>query len=183
MLNQIGDAPNAFARMVREGDVDVVTGDWLSEMNIAWNATVKAQESGLGYQNGFLEQLSDCIEDVAANQIKVVTNAGALNPRALTKRVSALYESRDLSRMTVAMVIGDDVTHLLKQNGERELNFSRLDDENVTINGGCSNLNSCCAVAYIGAWGIFEAPSAGADAVICGRVTDASLVIGAAAWW
>jgi len=169
--------------MVREGDVDVVTGDWLSEMNIAWNAIIKAQDPKLGYENGFLEQLSECIEDVAAKQIKVVTNAGALNPRALTDRVSELCESRGLSRMTVATVVGDDVTHLLKHNGEGGLRFRHLDDENVTIDDWSSTLRSSCAVAYMGAWGIFEALSAGADIVVCGRVTDASPVIGAAAWW
>ncbi|OQO06222.1 hypothetical protein B0A48_08810 [Cryoendolithus antarcticus] len=117
-----GDAPHAMARMVREGDVDVITGDWLSEMNIAWNAIAKAENPDLGYEIGFYDQLGECREEVAARKIKI------------------------------------------------------LDDWD-------SELTPLCAAAYIGCWGIVEALKSGADIVICGRVTDASPVIGAVAWW
>ena len=180
-----GDAPHALARMVSEGDVDVVTGDWLSEMNIAWNAITKAQHPALGYEGGFLEQLGECIDEIAAKSIKVVTNAGALNPRALSEKVSDLCESRALSHLVVATVVGGDVSHLLDadQYSKPALSFRHLDDESVTLELWATQLRPSCAVAYTGAWGIVAALAAGADIVVCGRVTDASPVIGAAAWW
>lgn len=181
----IGDAPHAFARMVREGDVDVITGDWLSEMNIAWNAITKAQDPCLGYEVGFLEQLTECIDDVAAKHIKVVTNAGALNPVALSDRIAELCHARKLHDLVIATVIGDDVTHLLGRpaKGEPASRFRHLDHEDMFIEDWSADLRPSCAVAYMGAWGIVEALSEGADIVVCGRVTDASPVIGAAAWW
>ncbi|GAM83813.1 hypothetical protein ANO11243_018030 [Dothideomycetidae sp. 11243] len=168
-----GDAPLAFARMVREGDVDVITGDWLSEMNIAWNAIARAQDPATGYETGFLEQLSECIEQVAVQGIKVITNAGALNPRALSRE------------LVVATVVGDDVSHFLSddKSASSALHWRHLDDDGVELADWDSELRPTCAVAYMGAWGIVEALAAGADIVVCGRVTDASPVLGAAAWW
>src|SRR5689334_21130394 len=100
-------------RMVKNGDVDVITGDWLSEMNIAWNAIIKKDSPELGYEAGFLTQLESCIDDVVAKGLKVVTNAGALNTIALTRKVEALCESRGHDKFIVAAVAGDDVTNLL----------------------------------------------------------------------
>lgn len=171
--------------MVREGNVDIIAGDWLSEMNIAWNAIAKAQDPSLGYEGGFFDQLSECIEDVATRGIKVVTNAGALNPTALSQKVIELCKARGLEQLIVATVLGDDVSHLLPGAGSEEpaLRFRHLDDEGRSLDTWDQDLHPSCAVAYMGCWGIVAALSAGADIVICGRVTDASPVIGAAAWW
>ncbi|KAK6435650.1 hypothetical protein LTR95_008161 [Oleoguttula sp. CCFEE 5521] len=182
-----GDAPHAMARMVREGNVDVITGDWLSEMNIAWNAIAKAENPDLGYEIGFYEQLGECIEEVAARKIKIVTNAGALNATTLSRKVEDLCASRGID-LTVATVLGDDVSHLVVQSPvgtakQTSLTFRHLDHEEQILDDWDPALTPSCAAAYIGCWGIVEALKAGADIVICGRVTDASPVIGAVAWW
>ncbi|KAK6429098.1 hypothetical protein LTR95_014752, partial [Oleoguttula sp. CCFEE 5521] len=183
-----GDAPHAMARMVREGNVDVITGDWLSEMNIAWNAIAKAENPDLGYEIGFYDQLGECIEEVAARKIKVVTNAGALNATTLSRKVEELCASRGLN-LTIATVLGDDVSHLVVPSApvgsdkQTSLTFRHLDHEEQILDDWDPALIPSCAAAYIGCWGIVEALKAGADIIICGRVTDASPVIGAAAWW
>ncbi|KAJ4149181.1 hypothetical protein NW754_000621 [Fusarium falciforme] len=143
-----------MARMVRSGNVNVITGDWLSEMNIAWNAITKQEvDPDLGYENGFFEQLDECLDDIMQRDIRVVTNAGALNTEALYRKVRALCEKRGYGDCVVAAVLGDDVSDVVM-------------DE-----------------TYIGCWGIVQALRSGARIVICGRCTDASPVMGAAAWY
>jgi len=179
-----GDAPHAMARMVREADVDVITGDWLSEMNIAWESINKAEDPELGYDVGFLRQLTECIDDIAERKIKLITNAGAMNAPVLARKVEELCQSRGHG-LVVATILGDDVSHLLKKakSGHRVLDFPHLDHQEQLLEDWDPELEPTCAAAYIGAWGIVTALQQGADIVICGRVTDASPVIGAAAWW
>ncbi|TIA40666.1 DUF1446-domain-containing protein [Aureobasidium pullulans] len=179
-----GDAPHAMARMVREADVDVITGDWLSEMNIAWESIRKAEDPELGYDVGFLRQLTECIDDIAERKTKIITNAGAMNAPVLARKVEELCQSRGHD-LVVATILGDDVSYLLKQgkSGQRALEFPHLDHQNQLLEDWDPDLEPTCAAAYIGAWGIVAALREGADIVICGRVTDASPVIGAAAWW
>lgn len=168
-------------RMVDTGSVDIITGDWLSEMNIAWNAITKAFNPSLGYEAGFLAQLSTCIESIAEKKLKVVTNAGALNTAALKDEVEALCAERGLD-LKVAGVYGDDISALLAKGGAAT-ELSHLDHSEWNLKDWERAEEITCGVAYIGAWGITAALDAGADIVICGRVTDASPVIGAAAWW
>ncbi|RAQ71000.1 hypothetical protein COH20_007403 [Aspergillus flavus] len=176
-----GDHPQAMLRMAQHGNVDVIVGDWLSEMNIAWNAITKSQDPDLGYEPGFLAQLSDCLDIVVAKDIKVVANAGALNTSSLMQKVCALCKERGHSKVIVASVLGDDISEPIQKKEPGFQDLHHLDHDEWKLKDW--PLKPHCAVAYIGAWGIVEALNAGADIVICGRVTDASPVIGAAAWW
>ncbi|KAG8630159.1 hypothetical protein KVT40_001778 [Elsinoe batatas] len=179
-----GDAPHAMRRMVEAGDVDVITGDWLSEMNIAWESLRKAACPTTGYDMGFFDQLEESIDQIHARKLKVITNAGAMNPSALAGKVETLCRSRGLE-LTVATVLGDDVSYLLEGPASkgRGQDFMHLDHAGERLEDWDDDLIPSGAIAYIGAWGITAALQAGADIVICGRVTDASPVIGAAAWW
>ena len=173
-----------MSRMVETGNVDIITGDWLSEMNIAWNAIAKFDDPSLGYESGFLGQLSECIDQIVAKGLKVITNAGALNTAALAVKVEELCCRTGHENVVVAQVVGDDITPLLNNKEERrKLELRHLDHEELALDAWELSEEVNCGVAYIGAWGIVEALKAGADIVICGRVTDASPVIGAAAWW
>lgn len=171
-------------RMVKDGNVDVITGDWLSEMNIAWNAITKKNNPELGYEAGFLTQLESCIDEIVGKKIKVVTNAGALNTPVLTRKVEELCKRKGHQNIVVASIVGDDVSNLLSRPLERKsLRLTHLDHEDQLLNDWNLESEVHCAVAYLGAQGIVAALNAGADIIICGRVTDASPVIGAAAWW
>ncbi|KAG4277802.1 hypothetical protein FPRO04_07045 [Fusarium proliferatum] len=174
-----GDHPHAMSRMVRSGNVHVITGDWLSEMNIAWNAITKQEvDPNLGYENGFYEQLDECLDDIMQRDIRVVTNAGALNTDALYDKVRALCEKRGYGDCVVAKVLGDDVSDVV---GRRDVQITHLDHPEQTLESW--GFTPCCATAYIGCWGIVQALRSGARIVICGRCTDASPVMGAAAWY
>ena len=179
-----GDHRNAMQRMVRDGNVDVITGDWLSEMNIAWNAIAKKDNPQLGYEVGFLEQLEDCIDDIVAKGIKVITNAGALNTPCLTQKVKELCGKRGHDNIVVASVVGDDISHLLSQSVTRKpLKLFHLDHSEQLLEDWDLASDIQTGVAYLGAKGIAAALNSGADIVVCGRVTDASPVVGAARWW
>ncbi|KAH7409756.1 hypothetical protein BKA64DRAFT_571134 [Cadophora sp. MPI-SDFR-AT-0126] len=181
-----GDDASAMRRMVETGEVDIITGDWLSEMNIAWNAIAKADDPSQGYEVGFLTQLETCMEQVVAKGLKVITNAGALNTTALTAKVKALCVERDLGNIVVASVVGDDITEALTTSASKKgclADGRHLDHSEWRLSEWARKDDISSAVAYIGAWGIVASLDAGANIVICGRVTDASPVIGAAAWW
>ncbi|KAJ5626538.1 hypothetical protein N7528_003965 [Penicillium herquei] len=175
-----GDCPYAMRRMAEDGNLDVITGDWLSEMNIAWNSIAKDQDPTLGYEPGFLAQLTDSIDTIVEKGIKVVTDAGALNTETLAIKIQEMCHRRGHMDVVIAMVLGDDISTLIKDPAQRE-NLLHIDHSEWALNEW--HLEPHCGVAYIGAWGIVEALKAGADIVVCGRVTDASPVIGAAAWW
>lgn len=168
--------------MVNDGNVDVIVGDWLSEMNIAWNAITKSQEPDMGYEAEFLSQLTDCIDMIVEKKIKVITNAGALNTTSLADKVLELCCQRGHDHIVVASVLGDDISDLVTDPAQRAtLNLHHLDHPQLLLDDW--ELQPHCGVAYIGAWGIVEALQNEAQFIICGRVTDASPVIGAAAWW
>lgn len=175
-----GDSATSMERMIKYGNVDFITGDWLSEMNIAWNAIVKQQNPGAGYEKGFLDQLTSNLDEIVARGIKVVTNAGALNTTALTRHVRELCKSRGHDDVRVAAVLGDDVSYMI-HDPEDGLDYTHLDHETRKLADW--DLQPFCGAAYIGCKGIVAALDSGAQIVICGRCTDASPVMGAAAWY
>lgn len=151
-------------------------------MNIAWNAITKQENPELGYEDGFLEQLEESIGTIVSKGIKVITNAGALNTPCLAREVQKLCNNAPYGEIVVAAVIGDDISALLHDKEHiKRLKLSHLDHEDERLSDW--DMEPLCGNAYIGAGGIRAALDAGADIIICGRVTDASPVIGAAAWW
>ncbi|PVH72280.1 DUF1446-domain-containing protein [Cadophora sp. DSE1049] len=178
----LGDNPHAMATMVADNKIDIVTGDWLSEMNIAWNAIVKKDNPDLGYENGFYTQLEECLDDILEKNIKVVTNAGALNTFSLTRKVQELCKRKGHLDVVIASVVGDDISSMIGSPEKRKgFKFPHLDHSHQSLEGW--ELDPMTGNAYIGCRGIVEALNAGANIVIAGRVTDASPVMGAAAWY
>lgn len=177
-----GDASDAMYRVVTKGHVDAITGDWLWKMNIAWNAIAMWHDPEKRYEEGFLSQLEDSIDIIASKGTKVVTNAGALHTTSLTAKVKQLCKARGHDNLITACVLGDDISHLACDRNSSNAHSSRhLDYRKCSVTTW--KLEPYCGVAYIGAWGVVAALNAGADIVICGRVTGASPVIGLAAWW
>jgi hypothetical protein len=170
-------------RQISDSNMDAIVGDWLSELNIAWNAIRKYDDPTKGYEVGFLEQLEESIDIIAKKKIKLVCNAGALNTPECTKQVKRICEHHGHGNLKVAFVEGDDISDIVVDPAKRSQlgGIVHLDHPEKSIEGW--NNTPLCGVAYFGAWGIVEALREGADIVICGRVTDASPVIALAAWW
>ncbi|HVF04335.1 MAG TPA: acyclic terpene utilization AtuA family protein [Frankiaceae bacterium] len=158
-----GDRMAAMRELLDGGDLDVLTGDYLAELTmlILWRSRVK--DPAKGYATTFLRQLEDCLGLAHERGVKVVVNAGGLNPAGCADAVRALAERLGVPA-AVAHVEGDDLTHAL------DLLDLPPGNPPVTAN------------AYLGAWPIVAALDDGADVVVTGRVTDAALVCGPAAW-
>lgn len=155
-----GDRLSAMREMLEGGDLDVLTGDYLAELTMLILGRDRLKDPSLGYARTFLTQLSDCLGLALERGVKIVANAGGLNPGGLAEKIAELGRGLALSPR-IAWVDGDD---LAPRAGELSL------DGALTAN------------AYLGAFGIARALAAGADVVVTGRVTDASLVLGAAIW-
>lgn len=161
-----GDRLAAAQEMVEGGPIDVLTGDWLAELTMLILARQKMKH-GNGYARTFLQQMETVLPMCLDKGIKVVSNAGGLDPEALAQAI------RDLGTgAKVAAVTGDDVLPRFE-----EFDWTNLDT------GEAFPSHPLSANAYLGARGIVAALQAGADVVVTGRVTDAALVIGPAAWW
>ncbi|UGT40834.1 DUF1446 domain-containing protein [Nocardia yamanashiensis] len=154
-----GDRLSAMREMLEGGDLDVLTGDYLAELTMLILGRDRMKDANLGYAKTFVKQLEGSLGLALESGVKIVANAGGLNPAGLAQRVREVAEKLGLAPK-IAHVTGDD---LLPRAAELGLGTP------LTAN------------AYLGAWGIAECLNAGADIVVTGRVTDASLVVGPAA--
>jgi Acyclic terpene utilisation family protein AtuA len=168
-----GDRLSAASEMVHGGDIDVLTGDWLAELTMLILAKSRARDAEAGYATTFLTQMEQVLGTCAERGIKVVSNAGGLNPAGCAERVRAIADRLGVS-VRVAHVEGDDL--LARIDGLRE-HLAHLDT------GAPFTGTPVSANAYLGGFGIARALAEGADVVVTGRVTDAALVVGPAAWW
>ncbi|MFC7360083.1 acyclic terpene utilization AtuA family protein [Nocardioides astragali] len=159
-----GDRLSAMREMLEgTGDdgrgLDVLTGDYLAELTMLILGKDQLKDPSLGYARTFVRQVEDCLGLALERGVRIVANAGGLNPAGLADRIREVAAGLGLDPQ-VAHVEGDDVRDLGPRNGWSE---------------GVLTAN-----AYLGGFGIAAALTAGADIVVTGRVTDASLVVGPA---
>ncbi|WP_206422614.1 acyclic terpene utilization AtuA family protein [Nocardioides pantholopis] len=154
-----GDRAAAMREMLEGGPLDVLTGDYLAELTMLILGRDTMKDPSLGYARSHLRQLEDCLGLALERGVRIVSNAGGLNPAGLADRVREVARGLGLDPQ-VAHVEGDDL-----RAQAAELGF-----------GGALTAN-----AYLGGFGIAAALTRGADIVVTGRVTDASLVVGPAA--
>ena len=154
-----GDRLSAMREMLTGGDLDYLTGDYLAELTMLILARDRAKAPERGYAKTFLTQLEECLGLAHDGGVRIVANAGGLNPAGLADAVRALADRLGVP-VSVAHVEGDD---LLAR--ATELGFG----------------SPLAANAYLGAWGIVDCLDSGADVVVTGRVTDASVIVGPAA--
>jgi len=164
---------------VRGGPIDVLTGDYLAELTMALLFRLKLKNPEAGYAPTFLKQMEEIMGECLEKNIKVVSNAGGLNPRGLAQELLKIAEKLGL-HPKIACIDGDDLMGRLGELQEAGESFVHL-DKGVSLKDG--GLVPITANAYLGGWGIAEALEKGADIVVSGRVADASLVMGPAAWW
>ncbi|RJL32478.1 acyclic terpene utilization AtuA family protein [Bailinhaonella thermotolerans] len=152
-----GDRLSAVREMLEGGPLDVLTGDYLAELTMLILGRARLKNPMYGYASTFARQMEDCLGLAHERGVKIVTNAGGLNPAGLAAVLRDMADRFGIA-VRIAHVEGDD---LMGTPGRWP--------EALTAN------------AYLGAWGIKECLDAGADVVVTGRVTDASLVVGPAA--
>jgi Acyclic terpene utilisation family protein AtuA len=145
-----GDRFSAWRELLDGGDLDVLTGDYLAELTMLILGRDRAKDPATGYAKTFLRQMEQCLGTALERGVRIVSNAGGLNPAGLADAIGRLGLPAK-----IGVVTGDDVTGRFP--------------------------GALTANAYLGAFGIAACLRAGADIVITGRVTDASLVVGPAA--
>ncbi|GAC67799.1 acyclic terpene utilization AtuA family protein [Gordonia soli] len=154
-----GDRFAAVREMLEGGELDYLTGDYLAELTMLILGRDRLKDPKTGYAKTFLRQMEDCLGLAVDKGVRIVTNAGGLNPHGLAVALRELADRLGVSA-DVAFVDGDD---LVDRASELDLGTP------LTAN------------AYLGAFGIKSALDAGAEIVVTGRVTDASLTVGPAA--
>ena len=174
-----GDKLSAARDLVEGGPIDVLTGDYLAEltMGILYSQRLKRGEDK-GFVGTFLKQYKDIAKICQSKGIKIVVNAGGLNPQSMATQLNAINEELSID-LKVAYIDGDDISVDIKPFQDQGEEFIHIDKNQPLKSSDCQILT---ANIYLGAWGIVKALDLGADVVICPRVTDASLVIGPAAW-
>ena len=154
-----GDRLAAMRQMVdgtRDGrHLDVLTGDYLAELTMLILGKDTMKDPSLGYARTFVRQVEECLGDALERGITIVSNAGGLNPAALADKLREVARGLGLDP-AIAHVEGDD------------------------LRGHAISEGALTANAYLGGFGIAAALTQGADIVVTGRVTDASLVVGPA---
>ncbi len=150
-----GDRLSAMREVLDGGPVDVITGDYLAELTMLILGMDTLRDPSLGYARTFVRQAEDCLGDALERGVRIVSNAGGLNPLGLVERLREVAKGLGLDP-AIAYVAGDDLRPLGLFEGA------------LTAN------------AYLGAFGIARALDAGADVVVTGRTTDASVVVGPA---
>ncbi|WP_042365957.1 acyclic terpene utilization AtuA family protein [Streptacidiphilus neutrinimicus] len=154
-----GDRFDAVREMLTGGPLDVLTGDYLAELTMLILGRDRMGDPGLGYARTFLRQMEECLGLALDRGVRVVVNAGGLNPGGLAEKLRELAATLGLGQARIAHVAGDDVLAAVQ----------------------ATRTGVLAANAYLGGWGISACLDAGADVVVTGRVTDAALVSGAAA--
>jgi len=171
-----GDRLSAAREMVEGGPIDVLTGDWLAELTMLILARTRMKRPGGGYARTFVQQMEQVMGSCLDRGIKVVSNAGGLDPDGCAAAVAEVAEKLGL-HPKIAYVRGDDLMPRLQ---ELAASGQLCDFE---TGAPLANVSSyLTANAYFGGWGIADALERGADIVITGRVTDAAVVCGPAAW-
>jgi Acyclic terpene utilisation family protein AtuA len=174
-----GDRASAMADMARAGGIDVLTGDYLAEVTMLILGKARAKDSTTGYATTFLQHVDAALEHLVANGIRLIVNAGGLNPGGLAAATRELI-ARHGHDLRVSHIEGDDVSGRLDALQQAGHSLRHLTSGEPLSSWPHQPLT---ANAYLGGFGIARALHDGADIVITGRVADASLVVGPAAWW
>ena len=174
-----GDKISAAKELVDGGPIDVLTGDYLAELTMAILYSQKLQRGeDKGYVGTFLKQIKEVAKSCKEKKIKIISNAGGLNPKSMASEIKKILDEQSID-MKVAYIDGDDLLPRM-EDLTKEGDVVENIDKNIPLND--SGFSTLTANAYLGAWGIKEALDNGADIVVCPRVTDAAVVIGPAAW-
>lgn len=168
-----GDDPGALRRQLEGGDLDYVTIDYLAEVTMSILQRQRAADPELGYAPDFLDQMRDCLPLMVERGVKVITNAGGINPLGLGRRIRDLATSLGL-RVSVGVIDGDDIVGRLDElraAGEPLANMETGEDlapvrDRVTA-----------ANVYLGAEPVVRALDACCQVVVTGRVTDTGITL------
>jgi len=174
-----GDRPHAAKTLLEQvPEIDFITFDYLAEVSLSILAIQKEKDPEAGYARDFLQVIEDLIPFwKAGSKVKLISNAGGLNPHACAKACKRLLQAHGCHEISLGVVDGDDVLQVLKEseasgycNSETQKEIGAIQNELKTAN------------AYLGAAPLVDALKLGASIIITGRVADPSLTVAACAY-
>ena len=173
-----GDRFSAAQEMVQGGPIHFLTGDYLAELTMAILLRKQFKDPHAGYVTTFLKQMEIVMGECLDRGIRVVSNAGGLNPASLARELEKVADGLGL-HPKIAYIEGDNLMHRLQDLQDNGESFTHM-DKCIALKD--AKTQPISANAYLGCWGIVDALNRGADIVVGGRLADAALVMGPAAW-
>ncbi|RHW26263.1 DUF1446 domain-containing protein [Nocardioides immobilis] len=175
-LGYWGDDTTAPGRLVREADLDYLVMDFLAEVTMSILSKQMGRNPDAGYASDILPILRDCLADAVEQEMKIVCNAGGMNPTGCARAVRELAVELGLGdAVTVAAVTGDDVLPQLADFAQRGVDLSNTEtgEPYAAVADRLASAN-----VYVGAESVVEALQQGANVIVTGRVADPSLTLG-----
>ena len=171
-----GDSIDAPYNLVKYGQIDYLTLDYLAEVTLSIMQRQKLKNSDRGYATDFIDLMKRIIVDIKEKNIKIITNAGGVNPEVCKNKLLELAKTLNVD-IKVTIIKGDDILDSLEDLMLKGVNFENMDDSSdfELIKDKVYSAN-----AYIDSFSIAEALDTGADIVLAGRVSDPGLVVGPA---
>lgn len=163
-----GDTSTAARQLVEKGNLDYLVFDFLAEVTMSILARAKSKDHKMGYATDFVRQLKPILHLIKRDKIKVLSNAGGINPNACRDILKYVAKESGIE-LNITTVIGDDLISELPRI--KDLGVTEM-DRHDQIPESCLSIN-----AYLGAPGMVQALKEGADIVITGRVVDSALVL------
>ncbi len=168
-----GDDLSALKRQLTGGHLDYITMDFLAEITMSILQRQRATNSELGYAVDFLDQMQECLPLIVKKNVKVISNAGGINPIGLARKIIELAKKMKLD-IKVGVVYGDDIVNNLYEltaAGERFTNMETGEDF-LRVRSRITSAN-----IYLGAEPVVRALDAGCQIVVTGRVTDTGITL------
>ena len=169
-----GDSVDAPAKLIDYGNIDYLTLDYLAEvtMSIMQRQKKKNPENG-GYATDFVRLVDSTIHEILDNNIKIIANAGGVNPEACKRELLNVAKNNNVD-LKIAIVKGDDIYHNIDELIKEGQEFNNL-YTNESISSIRNKIYS--ANVYIDSFSVADALALGADIVLCGRISDPGLVV------
>lgn len=169
-----GDSLLGPLRLVREGPLDYLTLDYLAEVTMSIMQKLKKRDPRAGYATDFVQMLQRVLPTCREKGIKVIANAGGVNPLACREAVADVVKKLGLHGVRIGVIEGDDILTQLPSLIEKGEPFKNMDSGEL-LAGFLPKV--CSANVYLGALPVVEALADGAEIIIAGRITDPSLVV------
>lgn len=166
--------PNAPINQVKNGPVDYLVMDYLAEVTMSIMQKQKLRNPDYGYARDFVDVVSNVLPDIAERDIKVISNAGGVNPEACKEKILEAIEKQGYENIKVAVVDGDDILDHVDELIDQGHDLKNM-ETGEPINAVKDDLLS--ANVYLGSRPVVEALEKGADIVVTGRVTDTGLTL------
>ncbi len=169
-----GDNVDAPLELIGGGPLDYLGMDYLAEVTLSIMMRQRLKDPALGYATDFIDFARRALPELKEKGVRVITNAGGLNPRACREQVFAVARELGVGGLKIGVVEGDDLMPCLAGLVEAGHPLAHM-DTGEPLTPHLEQVSS--ANAYLGAWPVVEALQQGADLVLCGRITDTALAL------